>query len=188
MFINIITPSVRIGNLIKIGDSINIPRANYRWIVVIDALKMDKGKHETDRGILNMYPPNAQIYFHGQQGSVFGNVQRNFALDLVEDDYVYFLDDDTLLHPDLWNSVKNLNNDFIHFNQQHKNGSKRIGGVVKLNHIDSGSVLIHHSLIGGTRWVLHRRAADGVFIEEVYGRAKSPIFINKNLSTYNKIR
>jgi hypothetical protein len=149
---------------------------------------MDKGKFETNRGILTMYPPNTHMYFHEQQGSVFGNAQRNFALDLVEHGYVYFLDDDTLLHPELWDSVKDLDNDFIHFNQLSKNGHHRIGGTVKLNHIDSGSILIHHSLIGDTRWVLHRRAADGVFIEEVYSRSKTPIFINKNLSVYNKLR
>jgi len=36
MFLNIITPSCRPENLHKISKSINIPRENYRWIVVFD--------------------------------------------------------------------------------------------------------------------------------------------------------
>jgi hypothetical protein len=178
MFINIITPSKRPQNLLTVSKSINIPKENYRWIVVVDAPKVD----------LALIPDNALHLCYTNTQSTWGNAQRNRAIDIIKFGWVYFLDDDTLLHPDLWDSVKDLDNDFIHFNQLHKNGRHRIGGTVKLNHIDSGSVLIHHILIGDTRWVLHRRAADGVFIEEVYSRAKTPMFLNKNLSVYNKLR
>ena len=38
MYLNIITPCIHIENLVEISKSINIPRENYRWIVVFDSL------------------------------------------------------------------------------------------------------------------------------------------------------
>ncbi len=50
---------------------------------------------------------------------VVGNTQRNYALSLVEDDnYIYFLDDDNIIHPNFWEIVEELETDTIHtFNQ-----------------------------------------------------------------------
>jgi hypothetical protein len=185
MFLNIITPCSRPENLTEIKNSINIPTTNCRWIVVIDGV---------EPLLKPSFPNFPEIYWHQEDGSIVGNAQRNFALDLIfisvrhENEYVYFLDDDTTLHPELWNTIKDLNNDFIHFDQATKDGIKRIGGHVAMNKIDSGSVLISWNLIDDKRWVKDKYAADGLFILEVYKYSKIPLYIPKILSTYNSLR
>ena len=55
MFINIITACSRPNNLNKISESINIPKENYRWIVVHDGL-------DNPNGIT--IPNNCEFYNH----------------------------------------------------------------------------------------------------------------------------
>jgi len=185
-FINIITPCRRITNLEKLSKSINIPWRVYRWLVIVDANKP---------AILPTFPKNAEVYYF-KDDSVCGHGQRNYALKLLKelrtpphmDPYVYFLDDDTTLHPDLYTEIKDLTNDFIHFNQVNKNGSHRIGGTVKVNHIDTGSVVAKLSLVQNFSWKTDLYNADGYFHEAVFAKAQNPIYINKPLSIYNNLR
>lgn len=185
-FINIITPCSRPENLSVISKSINIPKVAYRWIVVIDGRPEDCSA---------TFPKNAEIYFHKKEGSISGNAQRNYALNLIDKQekprglrsYVYFLDDDTLLHPDLYSAIQYIDNDFIHFNQQTIDGKHRVGGIVKVNQVDSGNVLVSRLLIGDSRWINRIYNADGVFLEEVFKRARNPLYLNQTLSIYNAI-
>jgi hypothetical protein len=186
-FINIITPCSRLNNLAKIAESINIPWRMFRWIVVIDA-------HKQPSDLVNI-PKSAEAYWFKDKSSS-GNGQRNFALDLITKsppdkkykNFVYFLDDDTLMHPDLYKTINGLKNDFIHFDQQNTDGSHRIGGTVKVNHIDSGNAIMDLSLIGDTRWRLDLYQADGIFMERVFAKAKNPLYLKQYLSTYNALR
>lgn len=185
-FINIVTPSCRPENLFALAESINIPKRMYRWIVVIDGEKPE---------VLPKFPANAEVYYHKNTSSKSGNSQRNYALSLIMsgngnqfEEYIYFLDDDTVMHPDLYESVKDLNNDFIHFNQVQPDGSFRIGGQVKLNKVDSGNCLVKKSLVGTSRWRLDLYNADGVFLESVFRKATTPIYLDKALSIYNALR
>lgn len=176
--LNIITPCSRPENLEKISASINIPRANYRWIVVFDLEKVPDN-----------VPSNAECYAHKNKESMSGNAQRNYALDLVRDGYVYFNDDDTTIHQDLWSSIKDLNNDFISFKQAWPSGVLRLDGKsVTLNNIDSHNFVTHSSLIGNTRWVLNRYDADGLFANECWKKSRSFLHIDKVLSIYNALR
>jgi hypothetical protein len=179
MFINIITPCSRPQNLHKIADSINIPKENYRWIVVCDSESLpDK----------DLIPNNCEIYTHKNPNSISGNSQRNFALDLISKGYVYFNDDDTLVHQDLWENIKDLDNDFITFYQLTKQGNIRLLGEVKYQRIDSNNFLLSREIIGNTRWVLNRYEADGLFAIECYQKSKNPMVIKKPLSIYNQLR
>lgn len=187
-FLYIITPCSRMANLAKLSESINIPRRMYRWIVVVDA-------HQPHPDQMPKFPSNAEVYFLKDKNSKVGNAQRNFALHLINSDvpdnafgkYVYFLDDDTLLHPDLYQTINELKNDFIHFNQQNPDGSHRIGGAIKLNQVDTGSVVAKLSLIGQQRWIVNAYNGDGMFWEGVFSRAKNPVYVNKFLSVYNQL-
>ena len=85
MFINIITPCSRPENLKVISESINIPKQNYRWIVVFDGFTYE----EED------IPNNCEAYSIKDSNSIYGNAQRNFGIDLVTEGYLYFNDDDT---------------------------------------------------------------------------------------------
>jgi hypothetical protein len=135
-------------------------------------------------------PNNAEYYAVKVPDSISGNGQRNFALDLVRQGHVYFNDDDTCLHPELWNSIKGLSLiDFISFRQVFPNGAHRLSGDrVEVCHIDSHNFVASMSAIGSTRWVLGDYCADGHFAVEVYQKAQSSVWLDSVLSTYNVLR
>jgi len=179
MFINIITPCSRPENLHIISRSINIPKSNYRWIVVFDLEQCDE----------NLIPDNCEYYFHKNQFSRVGNAQRNFAIDKVDFGYLYFNDDDTTLHQDLWNTISNMNNDFIHFKQNWKNNTLRLNGdVIELERVDSHNFIVSNNIVESSRWIIDKYAADGYFAIECYNKSKNPKYINKVLSIYNTLR
>lgn len=183
MFINIITPCSRPENLISIGLSINIPLDNFRWIVVFDADEVP------DLSVSKENFKNTEFYAHKNPNGCSGNSQRNFALDLVKDGYVYFQDDDTLMHKDFWESVKELNADLISFNQVFPNGTTRIkGGRIEVGHIDSHNFLLKKSIIGDTRWEIDKYVADGIFAETCAKKTNDLVFLDKVLSVYNVLR
>jgi hypothetical protein len=179
MFLNIITPCSRPQNLETISKSINIPRDQYRWIVVFDALEVPKD-----------IPDNCEAYAIKDANSISGNAQRNFALNLVTHGHIYFNDDDTVMHSDLWNEIKNEDlQNFISFKQAEKNGTIRLEGMnISVGYIDSHNFVVSVECVGDTRWVLNRYDADGVFARECYQKAKTILYIDKILSVYNTLR
>jgi len=178
MFLNIITPCSRPKNLHKIAASINIPRDNYRWIVVFDA----EEPPEKD-----LIPDNCEWYCYKDPKSVFGNAQRNLALDKVTEGYIYFNDDDTTIHPELWENIKDCEEDMILFKQIDQQGTMRIGKL-DFDHIDSHTFVVSHKIIGDTRWKNDIYWADGVFARECAKKKKSLKKIDKVLSLYNSLR
>lgn len=180
MYLNIITACSRPHNLERILSSLQgIPKSQRRWIVVFDSPDMPK---EVCR--------EAECYAYWKKGSVVGHAQRNYAFDKIEKGHIYMLDDDTFLHPSLWDSVKNLDRyDFISFRQIEKEGALRLDGKsIKVNYIDTGSFIFSYSLLGKTRLIENKHSADGYFATELRGKSKSPIYIPKNLSIYNALR
>lgn len=178
MFLNIVTPCSRPENLEMIAKSINIPSDNYRWIVVFDANKIPEN-----------IPVQCEPYAAKVKGSVFGHGQRNFALDLIQEGHVYFNDDDTEINENLWENIKNLNNDFISFGQLNKDGSLRLTGKnIELNYIDSHNFIVSRECIDNTRWSISRYDADGVFAHDCYVKAKRKMYIPKPLSIYNSLK
>ena len=178
MFLNIITPCSRPQNLLKISESINIPKENYRWIVVCDSLSLPDE---------NLIPKNCEIYCHKNINSIVGNSQRNYAIDMVDHGHVYFLDDDTLIHNELWENIKDLEDDFISFIQIDKNRTVRlVSNVIEVGGIDTGNFIVSHKIIGNSRWI-NLYYGDGVFAKECYLKSKKILHINKPLSIYNLI-
>jgi hypothetical protein len=179
MFLNIIAPCSRPENLLRISESINIPSENYRWIIVFDSIDIP----------LIELPKNCEIYCRRDLKSTSGNAQRNLALDLVKTGHIYFNDDDTIIFPELWESIKDLNNDFISFQQLHKEGNLRLeGDVIEVANIDSHNFIISHEILGESRFILDRYDADGYFAKECFSKSKSSIHIKKPLSIYNFLR
>jgi hypothetical protein len=179
MFLNIITPCSRPQNLEIISNSINIPKDQYRWIVVFDLLEAPAN-----------IPDNCEWYAIKDGNSMSGNAQRNFALNLVTHGHIYFNDDDTIMHPDLWENIKDEDDeDFISFKQTNKDGSIRLEAVnISVGTIDSHNFVTSVECVGDTRWVLNRYDADGVFAYECYQKAKNKSYINKVLSVYNTLK
>lgn len=178
MFLNIITPCSRLQNLDVISKSINIPRDQYRWIVVFDAIEVPEN-----------VPENCEAYAIKDANSMSGNAQRNFALDLVTDGHIYFNDDDTIMQPNLWEEIKDLKEDFISFKQVDKDGSLRLEGKdISVGTIDSHNFVVSKECMGDARWVLNRYDADGVFARECYEKAKTILYISEVLSVYNSLK
>ena len=176
MFLNIITPCSRPHLLHAVAESINIPKENYRWIVVFDSETIP-----TDI-------PECEAYCIKDVKSVCGNAQRNLAIDLVTDGWIYFNDDDTTMHPELWDNIKDLDNDFISFDQVWNSGVHRLyGNIIKLSYVDSHNFITHISIVNQERFVLSRRDADGVFAENCHKRSQNEHYINKILSVYNSL-
>lgn len=186
MFLNIITPCSRPENLKAISKSINIPSENYRWIVVFDASFLP------DKSLI---PSNCEVYCHQDFSSVCGNAQRNYAMNKVfensieDNSYIYFNDDDTIMHPNLWNFIKNVNEDLLTFPQSNKDGSPRLAGTLfAINHIDSHNFVVKSSLVKNIRWELNQYAADGKFASECASKTASICYIPAVLSIYNFLR
>ena len=185
MILNIITPCSRPQNLHTISKSINIPTENYRWIVVFDSNKFPEKE---------MIPTNCETYLHKNINSRFGHSQRNFAIDLITTGHVYMNDDDTIIHPDLWDNIKHLDSDFISFKQNNSDGSLRLqGNIIRLEKIDSHNFIVSKRVIKDTRWIIDSYEADGWFANKIYTQVfkedNSKItYIPKGLSTYNLLR
>lgn len=179
MFLNIITPCSRPENLHKISQSINIPNRNFRWIVVFDLDEMPNQE---------LIPSNCEVHLHKNPLSIFGNSQRNYALDLVEKGHVYFNDDDTTIYPKLWHNIKNIKEDFISFSQNFLDGILRLKGEeIKLYSVDSHNFVVSINVIESTRFDITHYDADGYFAVECYNKPCSKIFIPKVLSIYNSL-
>lgn len=181
MFLNIITPCSRPLNLKAIAESINIPRENYRWIVVFDF------PIPPDQSVI---PDNCEWYCHQMQGSIVGHAQRNFAMSLVDNGHIYFNDDDACIHPDLWENIKNCSdNDFISFQQLLKEGGLRLrGDIIAVCFIDSHNFIVSQKIATNFKFDISKYEADGIFARECHLQAKSPLYIDKPLSIYNSLR
>jgi hypothetical protein len=180
MFLNIITPCSRPENLHLISKSINIPKEFYRWIVVFDFEELPKKE---------LIPDNCEFFLHKNPNSIVGHAQRNFALNIVKEGFIYFNDDDTILHSELWESIKNLDCDFISFKQMDNNGELRLSGdTIEVGKIDSHNFMISLDILGDTKFIIDKYDADGYFAVECYTKSKNPIYIPKILSVYNLLR
>lgn len=180
MFLNIITPCSRPANLAAIERSITIPRDRFRWIVVFDA-----------PAVPDVYiPPIAEPYAHQNPSSGWGHAQRNFALDRIEVGHVYFNDDDTAIHPHLWEYVGDRGaHDFISFSQVDRYMALRLkGDDIRVQHIDSHNFIVDSRLCRDVRFDITKYWADGVFAVDCYRHAKSPLFIDRVLSVYNSLQ
>jgi glycosyltransferase involved in cell wall biosynthesis len=178
-FINIVTPCSRPENLGAIAGSINIPESSYRWIVVFDADEIPS---------IDL-PSNAEVYAHRNTESRSGNAQRNFANKMIRGGYVLYLDDDTILHPKLWESVKECTEDLVGWKQCNKDNSHRLSvGEWQVGFIDSGSFMVDQNTMGDSDWTLDRYDADGYFAREMRLKAETVKEIYDYLSIYNYLR
>lgn len=170
--LTIVTPLWRWENLEKLSKSIP---AGVRWVVVNSGRKPST----------IVVPSNAE--FHTIE-SDRGVDKRNHGIDIIKNGYLYFLDDDTTIHPNFYKLLDmDPEYDFIHFNQVWPNGKRRIGGDVRVNHIDMGSFIVKRELIGNTRFIKNPKA-DGIFAVECFKKSKNAKYINEELSIFNALR
>ena len=185
--ITIITPSIRPENLLIIQQSILFEYVN-EWIIVYDGNKIKENPNLFSSDKIKEY------VYSGEGRS--GNSQRNYALDQVQhsDTYIYFLDDDNLIHPELYSIVDTLEDNKIYtFNQERPPDvfpftDNLKGNRIEVFNIDSAMYLVDYKLCKDIRWNPHQYYSDGLFIMDCYSRNKDKwIYINQTLAYYNKL-
>ena len=184
--LTIITPCSRPENLPRVYQSIEAgwPWFDIDWRVVFDTSVCEPA-----------YIDGAIIAGLSVAGSRFGNAQRNYALDRTDAGWVYFLDDDNLMHPALFEKLHAVieNNPALQafaLAQDCGIATRQVAPTcMHMGMIDMGQVCIKRELIGDIRFRLQPYEADGYFIEDVY-RAKSSAwgFVHEAVTFYNGLR
>jgi hypothetical protein len=179
--LTIITPSYRINNLHEIKKSLNF---NYidEWIIVYDGSKII----DNPRLFENQENNKIKEYVHTSYG-ISGNPQRNYALTKItnHDTLLYYLDDDNILHPNIYRLLNIIDNNKIYtFNQS--NGIK--GNNIVVNWIDTAMCIIPYKLCKNEKWILDYYNADGYYITECYNKNKNlHVYLDNDLCYYNKL-
>lgn len=173
--LTIITPCYRTNNLMKLYNSINFKYVD-QWIIVYDGSKIKEN--------LNLFHHD-KIYEYVHHGNgISGNPQRNYALTKVNNPntLLYYLDDDNIIHPSLYNLLNIIDNDKIYTFDQF---SRLTGNNPKNGYIDTAMIIIPYKY-GNYEWSLHEYNADGIYIEYCINSNKY-VYINNDLCYYNKI-
>jgi hypothetical protein len=182
--ITIITPCIRPENLAKMKDSIRFDYVN-EWIIVYDK-KHVENKHLFQDDKIKEYE------FLGN--GISGNSQRNYGLENITntDTYVYFLDDDNIIHPDLYKLLDTLEDNKIYtFNQKRPttvfpHTYLLLGNKIELCKIDTAMFLVDYNLCKNIRWAPDKYVADGIFIVECYSENRDKwIYVDELMAYYN---
>jgi len=204
MIFNIVTPCTRIHNLSEIFHSIkkgsNHPNLAVNWFISFDCSVV---KPTTNiKKIINYqlsWPNNIEIHtlYVINRKSVSGNAQRNEALDYIQEGFVYFLDDDNILHPKLVTTLLKLNaekgSDIGLLHQQYVGNYTKVRTInnfsIKTGGIDIAQICVPSFWIKKLKWNLCSYNADGDFICTLYrNHSDRFIFENQPLAYYNKLQ
>lgn len=185
--LHIVTPISRPENLEKIHASIraHVP-IEYRWWCVFDYRVS--------------VPPKPQdwqsVAYWGHGGgprSAVGYPQRNFVLDQVDTGWLYFLDDDNVIHPRLirvWLDAlqRHPAGLWFIFRQVRPDGRiyLRPHCPPRQNFVDMGQSVIHRSVIGKHRFP-EQYGGDGLLFERL-GQWAEVICVDEEATYYNALR
>ena len=159
MKLSIITPCTRPLNLPNIyGSILAMNETNVEWIIVYD---MD----DIDERILQ-YQTSVPIKLLKEKGGyAFGSNQRNVGLDVCDGDWIYFLDDDNIVHPKLYNRIKSYGEEdkILLFNQFSVKMNRRIGefkiSYLRPGYIDTAQIIVPKKY-KHVKWSNKRRYAE----------------------------
>jgi predicted O-methyltransferase YrrM len=174
--ITIITPSYRLNNLPNLRNSINFDYVE-QWIIVYDGSKIIDNPKLFDHAKI-------KEYVHKGEG-ISGNPQRNYGLDMItnKDTFIYYLDDDNIIHPNLYRLLNIIDKNIYTFNSNKHNGNN-----VSVYNIDTAMCILYYNLCSDIRWRLDKYEADGIYISDCYEKNKDKhIYVDNFLSYYNKL-
>jgi glycosyltransferase involved in cell wall biosynthesis len=180
----IVTPSRRPFNAQLIAKS--IPQ-ECEWVVVFD--KTVKNEHEIE---------NATTIKSTETG-FWGNPNRNIGLEYIknnldptDNDWIYILDDDNIIHPNWWGRVSNYLDDegvaVMTWGQVWATGEPRTEPTnePKIAKIDTSQYMVRWSVAKNLRFE-HIYEADGIYAEEAAKQGKV-LMLNEYLGYYNFLR
>jgi glycosyltransferase involved in cell wall biosynthesis len=179
----IITPSRRPFNLEFIKKS--IPQ-ECEWIVVFDSTV--KNEHNVE---------NATVIRSNTTG-FWGNPNRNVGLEFIsehlnpsDNDWVYILDDDNIIHPNWWSNIQHhlsSNASVITWGQVWANEEPRTEptDTPKIATIDTSQYMVKWNVAKNLQFE-HIYEADGIYAEEAAKRG-SVLKLDQYLGYYNFLR
>lgn len=179
--IYIITPCTRTFNLERMSKS--IPK-DCKWVIVYDSTIKNK---TTVSNAINVY---------SERTGGFGNPNRNLAIEtikdqLTDDDWLYVLDDDNIIHPEWYDGIKDelQGNSMLHWSQIFPNGAIRAIAPeqVSKNSVDTAQYMVRWGAVKNIRYQ-EIYEADGIYAEDCQTAAGGSKRINKTLCYYNYLR
>lgn len=187
--LHIITPVSRIENLPRLWHSIEagLRATPVAWWCLFDERF----------GPVPPRPPWSQVHYwgpgSGQTGAV-GYAARNWALERITGGWLYFLDDDNLIHPEFEDAFIEARHLHPHagwflFDQVAADGTllREAQCPPSVGHVDLGQAVIRRDILQGFRFQEDRYDADG----ELFARlaaAVPPVCIPRRASFYNALR
>lgn len=188
MKFRIVTPCSRPENLLPIYQSIQGYKSksthDVEWIIVFDR---PIPEHLPDLG------DTVILWIDLKGKSVVGHQQRNLALDAYTDGYIYFLDDDNILHPNFHLIEPFLRENVLILDQSNKKGKRvRVARQrnIRVGKIDTAQYIVYRPLVKNERFLLVYEA-DGMFISELYNFCYEKfLYLNtpQGLCYYNYLR
>lgn len=172
--IHILTPCSRPWNLVMIAPSIP-PKCSWK-------VAFDKSTGVESRG----------KWYTSQYTGHWGHPVRNEMLSRLKakpDDYVLFLDDDNIIHPNWHEHIKESTADMVTWGQENKDGSLRLRatGEPKVGNIDMGSFMVKYKIAKQLKFT-NVYEADGIFAMEAAQKASDIQKINESISYYNFLK
>ena len=176
--LTIITPAYRLDLLNKkVRDSIRFEHVS-EWIIVYDGTKIAED--------FRMFPnePKIKEYVFRGEG-ISGNPQRNYALTKVsdEDTFLYYLDDDNIIHPNLYNLLQIATKGTMYaFDQDSDRKAHDVAAG-----LDTAMMLVYCGACKGIWWRPELYGADGIYTAECYKKIGSCVYIPSTLCYYNEL-
>jgi glycosyltransferase involved in cell wall biosynthesis len=179
----IVTPSRRPFNAQLIANT--IPQ-ECEWVVVLD--KTVKNEHQIENAIT----------IKSNETGFWGNPNRNIGLEYIKEnlnptdnDWIYILDDDNIIHPNWWNTVQSYSNTdagILTWGQVWASGEPRTEptDTPKIAKIDTSQYMVRWSIAKNLRFE-HIYEADGIYAEEA-AKQGSVRKLDQYLGYYNFLR
>ena len=159
MKLSIITPCTRPLNLPAMyGSILKMGSDQIEWIIIYDSDQIDER--------IKQYESFVPIIITNKKGGfAYASNQRNKGLELAKGDWLYFLDDDNLIHPKLLRKIKYFGNEdtILIFNQFATNWKRRIKkfdfSYIRPGFIDTAQLVIP-SKYKHIKWSNERKYAE----------------------------
>lgn len=176
--IRIVTPSLRVENLKFIKPTIP---SHCEWHVFLDY-------HASPENVPRHIPAK-HVFASGFWGHPVRNIAIQWLLNNADlDDYVYFLDDDNVIHPDWYEAIKDATGDLVCWGQLNYDDTRRNDPQVpKILKIDMASYMFRLGAIGDLRFGSDY-CADGAFAVQLAEKVDRIEVISKYLCYYNYLR
>ena len=180
--LHIITPVTRPQNLFQLIENVQESFSKIDWHIHFVADDCDIDCNNTR---------NIHYYRYSGPESI-GGLQRNVVLDSYhfnEDDYLYFLDDDNLIHPDFERHFLNsLDHQLMVFGQLESDGQVRLPATkIAVGQIDAAMYVVRYQVAKKTRFTA-RYEADYDFVNQIYELCETYYFSNEFCTYYNAIQ